>query len=409
MAKSHADDRLFGPEMLEDPFPVYRQLRETDPVHWDDTVRAWIVTRYADVSAVVKDRGLSSDRVSLARGRYAERYQPVFDLLSRIMLQTDDPQHTRLRNLVHNAFARTTVETYEDKIRSLCQTLLEPGLERGEMEFVSEFAAPLPILVISEIVGVPAAEREQIKIWCDAFSTVALNFYVHLTDEQLDECSAKIAAFRTYLIDKIEAARRAPGPDLISSLTLAADQDHALDIDELIANCVLLLNAGNETTTCLLANGFGLLLQHPDQMAKLRADPSLIPNAVEEFLRLQGPVQFLGRVATKDLEIAGQPVKAGDMIIPVLSSANRDPTVFDRPDRLDVTREHIHQLSFGTGPHQCAGIHLARFEARIAFEEVLNSLTDVEPTISEFRHTKNFNMRCLDKLPIRIRSAARRA
>ena len=407
MAKSYSDDRLFGPQMLEDPFPVYRQLRESDPVRWDDTVKAWIVTSYAGVSAVMKDRRLSSDRVSLARGRYAERYQPVFDLLSRVMLQTDDPRHTRLRNLVHNAFARTSVEGYEDRIRSLCQTLLAPGVERGEMEFVSEFAAPLPILVISEIVGIPAAERRQIKAWCDAFSTVALNFYVHLSDEQLDDSSAKIAAFRSYLIDKIEAARRSPGSDLISSLTVAADADHVLDIDELIANCVLLLNAGNETTTCLLANGLGLLMQHPDQLVRLRADPSLIPNAVEEFLRLEGPVQFLGRVATQDLEIDGQSVKAGDMIIPVLASANRDPAVFDQPDRLDVTRSHIHQLAFGTGPHQCAGIHLARFEAGIAFEEVLRSLTDIEAQTLDLRHTNNFNMRCLERLPIRIRKATR--
>jgi hypothetical protein len=394
--------RLFGPQMLENPFPVYHTLRQTDPVHWDSDVNAWIITRHSDVSAIMKDRRFSSDRVSLARGRYAEKYQAVFDLLSHVMLQTDDPEHKRLRNLVHGAFNRTAVENYEGKIRALCEMLLAPSIARREIEFVSEFAAPLPILVISEIVGIPAREREQIKIWCDAFSTVALNFYVHLSDEQLDYCSVQIAQFRAYLAGKVEAARRSPGPDLISSLVIAADKDGLLDMDELIANCILLLNAGNETTTCLLANGLSLLLERPDQLALLRADPARLPDAIEEFLRLEGPVQFLGRVATEDIRVGEKQVRAGDMVIPVLAAANRDPDLFDQPDSLNVARRHSHQLGFGTGPHLCAGIQLARFEARVAFEVVLESLGDLELATNELVHTKNFNMRCLDKLPIRL-------
>lgn len=402
MVRMNGGKNLFGPEMLENPFPVYHALRAADPVCWDPSLNVWIVTRHADVSAVMKDSRFSSDRVSLARGRYAERHQPVFDLLSRVMLQTDAPRHNRLRNLVHNAFTRTTVENYEARIRSLCQGLLAPGVETGAMEFVSEFAAPLPILVISEIVGIPAEDRHQIKIWCDAFSTVALNFYVHLSDEQLDDCSAQIADFRAYLADKVEAARKSPGPDLISSLVLAADQDHALDIDELIANCILLLNAGNETTTCLLANGLGLLLQNPDQMTLLRAEPARIPDAIEELLRLEGPVQFLGRVATKDLAVGGRRIQAGQMVLPVLAAANRDPEIFDRPDKLDINRVRAHQLGFGTGPHQCAGIQLARFEAKIAFEELLKTVGSMSIDATTLKHTKNFNMRCLSKLPLAL-------
>ena len=403
MAPGNNGKRLFGPDMLEDPFPVYAHLRETDPVYFDNSVNAWILTRYADVSTVMKDRRFSSDRVTKARRRYSDRYEPVFDLLSRIMLQTDDPMHKRLRDLVHGAFTRTAVETYDSKIRALCDTLLAPGLERGEMEFVCEFAAPLPILVISEIVGIPAEEREQIKIWCDAFSTVALNFYTHLSEEQLDYCSAQISEFTDYLRDKTAAARRAPGPDLISSLVVSADREHALDEEELIANCVLLLNAGNETTTCLLANGLGLLLGAPDQMAALRADPALIPNAVEEFLRLQGPVQFVGRIATQDATLGERQIKEGDMVLPVLAAANRDPAVFERPDALDVARDHIHQLSFGTGPHLCAGIQLARFEAKIAFETLLERAGNMELKSQELEHTPNFNMRCLKELHVGMR------
>lgn len=400
MVNLDSDAKLFGPEMLENPFPTYHELRETNPVCWNASLNAWVVTRHADVSAVMKDQRFASDRVSLARERYAERHQPVFDLLSRVMLQTDAPRHTRLRTLVHSAFTRTAVETYETKIRSLCQDLLAPGLESGTMEFVSEFAAPLPILVISEIVGIPAEDRHQIKIWCDAFSTVALNFYTHLSDEQLDDCGAQMADFRSYLNDKAKAARQSPGPDLISSLVLAADQDHALDMDEVIANCMLLLNAGNETTTCLLANGLGLLLHNPDQMAVLRAEPERMADAVEEFLRLEGPVQFLGRVATTDLHIRECRIQAGQMVLPVLAAANRDPDVFAEPDRVDIARARAHQLGFGTGPHQCAGIQLARFEARIAFDELLKTFATIRSQADALSHTPNFNMRCIAKLPI---------
>ncbi len=402
MAQAAISEMLFGPDMLQNPFPVYHRLQNTDPVHWDDRLNAWIVTRYDDVSKLMKDRRFSSDRVTLARNRYADRHQHVFDLLSRIMLQTDDPQHKRLRDQVHSAFTRTAVETYSSKIQHLCRTLLAPGIERGRMEFVSEFAAPLPILVISEIVGIPSEEREQIKTWCDAYSTVALNFYVHLSDEQLDYCGAQIEAFRAYLVDKVEAARKDPGSDLLSSMAIAAYEGDKLDMDELIANCVLLLNAGNETTTCLLANGLGLLLEQPDQLAILRDAPERIPEAIEEFLRLEGPIQFLGRIATQDIELGNRVIKAGEMAIPVLAAANRDPTVFDRPDTLDVTRSNIRQLDFGTGPHLCAGIQLARLEAKIAFEVLLGELPSIELATDRLVYGKNYNMRCLESLPVRL-------
>ncbi|MEP3276299.1 MAG: cytochrome P450 [Stappiaceae bacterium] len=394
--------RLFGPHMLEDPFAVYRTMRENDPICWNETLKAWVVTRYSDVSKVLKDRRMSSNRVSSARLRYSEKYQSTFDLFARLMLQSDDPKHKRLRHLVHSAFTRTAVEGYEERIRHLCKGLLAPGLKTGEMEFVEEFAAPLPILVISKIVGIPTSERAKIKVWCDAFSTIALNFYVYISDEQLDECCAKIAEFHGYLKDKMEAARKAPGDDLISSLVVAADNENLLDIDELIANCMLLLNAGNETTTCLLANGLDLLLKNPNQMALLRADPTRIPGAIEEFLRLEGPVQFLGRVALEEIELGEERIGAGDMVIPVIAAANRDPMVFDNPDTLDIQRPHIHQLGFGTGPHLCAGIQLARFEAKVAFEVLLSSIGSIEAKAGEHLHAKNFNMRCLEKLPITV-------
>ncbi len=404
---SPRETRLFGPDMLDNPYPVYARLRTTAPVLWSAPLNAWVVTRFDDVSAVLKDRRLSSDRVSTARHRYGEKYRPVFDILSRIVLQTDDPKHAELRDLIHDAFMRSTIEHYEDRIRGLCRRLLEPGLKSGGMEFLAGFAAPLPILVISTIVGVPEEDRAQIKRWCDAYSLAALNFYVHLCEDQLDYCLAEMNAFRAYLADRVAAARAAPGPGLLSALTAAADTRDTLDDDDVIANCMLLLNAGNETTTCLLTNGLYALLENPDQMALLRAAPDGIANAVEELLRLQAPVQFLGRIASETIELGGKTIGTGELVLPVIGAANRDPDAFEDPDRLNVTRPHLHQLAFGSGPHLCAGIHLARFEAKIAFEELLSATdaidldTDALPAGGP-AYSPNFNMRCLSSLPIRM-------
>ena len=399
--------RLFGPDMLDNPYPVYARLRAATPVLWSEPLKAWIATRFKDVSTILKDRRLSSDRVSIARHRYGEKYQPIFDILSRIVLQTDDPKHAELRALIHDAFTRSTIEEYEDGIRGLCRSLLEPGLKRGRMEFHSDFAAPLPILVISTIVGVPEEDRAQIKRWCDDFSLAALNFYVHLAEDQLDDCLAEMSAFQAYLADRIKAARAAPGPDLLSALTHAADTRETLDDEDVIANCMLLLNAGNETTTCLLTNGLYALLENPSQMTLLRSAPERIPDAIEEFLRLEAPAQFLGRIATETIEIGGETIGEGDMVLPVIGAANRDPDVFDSPDRLDITRPHLHQLAFGTGPHLCAGIHLARFEAKIAFEELLSATSAIDLDTDDLpagvpAYSPNFNMRCLSSLPIRL-------
>lgn len=405
MGQTTNHHRLFGSDMLENPYPVYDQLRSEDPVQWDDAVNAWLVTSHEGVQRVLKSREASSDRVSLARGRYAERYAPTFDVLARIMIQADDPVHKNLRNLVHDAFTRTVVQTYEPAILSLCEELLRPGLERGEMEFVSEFAIPLPILVISEIVGVPPEDREQIKEWCDAYSYLILNFYIHISDEKMEECAVKLDEFCAYLRTRILEAGKNPGDDLISSLAIAASKDHKLTIDEVVANCILLLNAGNETTCCLLASGIRLLMENPDQLALLRADPGLIPNAIEEFLRIESPVQFLGRVAGDDMEIGGKMISKGDLILPIIAAANRDPAAFEAPSLLDVTRDHSHQLGFGTGAHLCAGIQLARFEARLAFEYLLSNMASFELLYKKLTYSPNFNLRALTDLQIRVRRA----
>jgi cytochrome P450 len=396
-----AGSRLFGAEMHENPYPVYHELRERDPVHWDEALRAWVLTRYEDVSWALT--ALSSDRVTRARDRFQdEALQPLFNVLATLMLQRDEPDHTRIRSLVQKAFLRTTVEKWADSIQRRVRSLLEAGLRNGEMDFMWDFAVPLPVLVISEIVGVPADDRERVKRWCDDFALVAANFYANISQEQLQRGLHSTMAFRTYLAAQVEELHRAPRDDLLSSLVHAEEEGQRLTLDELLANALLLLNAGNETTTNLLGNGLVALLQHPEELRRLRDDPTLIPTAVEEFLRYDSPVQFMGRIAPADGECGGNRIQRGDLVLAVLAAANRDPGCFPDPDRLDVTRQPNHHLAFGHGHHYCAGAPLARLEGHIAFTTLLAECQTLELGTTELRHHENFNLRGYSNLPIRL-------
>ena len=392
---------LFGAEMHEDPYPVYRRLRESDPIHWNDTLRGWVLTRYDDVAWALKS--LSSDRVTPARERFRDAgLDPLWDALAALMIQRDEPDHTRLRALVQKAFHRGSVEHWKASIERRVRALLAPALERGEMDFIWDFAVPLPILVISELVGVPEDDREQVKRWCDDFSIVAVNFYANISADQLTRGLQSVQEFRTYLQAQVEQLDRAPRQDLLSSLVMAEHEGHRLSIDELLANAILLLNAGNETTSNLLGNGLFALLQHPDQLARLRAEPALIPDAVEECLRFDSPVQFQGRVALADTECAGVSIRRGQLVLPILGAANRDPAHFPDPDRFDVSRHPNFHLAFGHGHHHCVGAELARVEAHIAFRILLTELNTLELLPVDLRHRENFNMRCYQNLPIRL-------
>jgi pimeloyl-[acyl-carrier protein] synthase len=249
-----AGSRLFGPKMHEHPYPVYHELRERDPVHWDEVLRAWVLTRYEVGSWALTE--LSSDRVTQARHRLQDGvWQLLFDVLARLMLQRDEPDHTRIRSLVQKAFLRTSVERWADSIARRVRSLLQAGQRAGQMDFMWDFAVPLPMLVISEIVGIPEDDRERVKQWCDDFALVATNFYANITSEQLERGLHSTMAFRTYLAAQVAEIHRAPRDDLLSSLVHAEEEGHRLTLDELLANTILLLTAGNETTTNLLGNG----------------------------------------------------------------------------------------------------------------------------------------------------------
>ncbi|MGJ8584487.1 MAG: cytochrome P450 [Marinosulfonomonas sp.] len=389
----------------QDPYETYRHQRETAPFVWDATMNAWLAFAHKDISKVLKSKDFSADRVSRARGRYKPNFQEIFDIISRIMIQTDEPVHRHLRDATHAAFTRTAVAEYEADILERCKDLLQPGLERGEIEFMSEFSVPLPLLVIAKIVGVPKADLAQIKEWCDAYSWIILKFYTHIDDEDLEFRSRQVMDFVAYLDAKVDAALASPGTDLLSSLALAARDQGVLTREQVTANLMILLNAGNETTTCLLGNGVRLLLEHPDQLALLQTDPTLIPGAIEEMMRFESPVTLSGRIAEQELELGGQKLRKEDMVLLFLASGNRDPAEFDTPDRFDVTRTHNHHLGFGTGTHLCAGIQLARFEAKVAFEFLLPYLGRFELMDDTVVWADNLNLRGPKHLNLKIHPA----
>lgn len=393
--------RLFGPEMHENPYPVYRELRERQPVHWDEGLHAWVITSYDEVVWALTE--LSSDRVTGARGRFHEAaLQPLFDLLAMVLVQRDEPDHRRIRSLVQNVFLRTSVDRWSDSIGQRIQSLLQRGLQTGRMDFVWDFAVPLPVLVISEIMGIPAEDRERVKRWCDDFALVATNFYANISAEQLERGRRSTQAFRTYLDAQVEEIHRAPRDDLLSALVHAEEEGVRLTLDELMANVILLLNAGNETTTNLLGNGLVALLHNPDQLQQLREDPTLIPNAVEELLRYDSPVQFLGRVAISDVKCGGKRIRRGDLVLPVLGAANRDPAQFSDPDRLQVNRHVSHHVALGHGHHYCVGAPLARLEALLTFRSLLATCRKLELATTDIKHHENFNLRGYQTLPIRL-------
>ena len=393
--------RLFGAEMHEDPYPTYHALREQDPVHWNDALQAWVLTRYEDVTWALTR--LSSDRVTRARDRFPDAaLQPLFDVVARVMTQRDEPDHTRNRSLVQQAFLRTSVERWADSIQRRVHTLLQAGLRHGAMDFIWDFAVPLPILVISEIVGIPEDDRDRVKQWCDDFALVVTNFYANISAEQLARGRHSTMAFRTYLAAQVDEVHRAPRDDLLSALVHAEEEGHRLTLDELLANVALLLTAGNETTTNLLGNGLAAVLHAPDQLRRLRENPTLMPQAVEEFLRYDSPVQFMGRVAPEDVPCGGKQIRRDDLVLPVLAAANRDPHHFPDPDRLDVTRPPAQHVAFGHGHHYCAGAPLARLEAHIAFTTLFTACRTLELATTELRHHENFNLRGYSQLPIRL-------
>ncbi|GEC02384.1 cytochrome P450 hydroxylase [Streptomyces spinoverrucosus] len=364
------------PAFVADPFPLYRQLREDGPVRRAiiaGGLDAWLVTRYEDGLAALSDPRLSSDVRDASDPRLLGQLPEVErESMMSSMLRSDPPDHTRLRRLVSKAFTARRVAELRPRIQEITDRLLDAVVPAGRAELVADFALPLPVTVISELLGVPVDDRYDFQRWTDDML---------LRGEKMPDPAIVNEAWqhmRGYLTKLLEAKRARPADDLLSALISARDEEQRLNEDELISMAFLLLVAGYITTVNLIGGGIAALLAHPDQLQLLRDDPELLPGAIEEFLRYDGPVSpGIARFAREDVEIAGVTIPRGATVLIASAIADRDPARFPDPDRLDVTRQDNGHLAFGHGIHYCLGAPLARLEGQIAIGTVLRRLPDL--------------------------------
>lgn len=387
----------FLPEFRADPYPMYHRLRVEDPVHRSTLMEdTWIVARYADGAAVLHDRRFGWEG---AQELLLDRLGPgpIQRVRSKWMLFMDPPDHTRLRTLVNKAFTPRVVEAMRPHIREIVDELLGAVEGAGRMDVIADFAYPLPVIVICEMLGVPTEDRETFKGWS---RDLARTLDPAVSPELIEQTREAALAFQEYFTALIAERRARPRDDLISALIAAEEQGDRLSEEELLATLLLLFGAGHETTMNLIGNGTLALLRHPDQLERLRGEPALAVSAVEELLRYDGPVQLAGRIAGEDVEIRGKPIRKGEIVVPLLGAANRDPAQFPDPDRLDLTRTDIRHLTFGGGVHFCLGAPLARVEGQIAITTLLRRLPGLklETDVPEWRET--VTLRGLKALPV---------
>ena len=395
---------LYSEEFRADPYAVFARMREHDPVLCqpgiDGETPIWFVTRHDDVAAVLLDdeRFVRDPRLALGDAQLqAQAAPPAVAAIDNHMLNRDGDDHRRLRRLVTKAFTPKRVEQLRPRIQEIADELVDAVESRRSMDLSADYAFPLPITVIADLLGIPHADQDRFRDWSDAIITPALG------PEALERFFGQMGEFVEYLPDLFAARRAEPRDDLVSALLAARDAGDALSEEEVFGTVVLLVVAGHETTVGLIGNAVRNLLDHPDQLALLREDPSRISDAVEELLRYEGPVErTLNRWAAADVELGGETIRRGELVIAIVNSADRDPERFPEPDRLDVTRADTRHLAFGRGSHYCLGAPLARLETEIALETLFRRLPGLRLAVPreelEWRPTPGF--RRLVSLPV---------
>jgi cytochrome P450 len=398
---------IFTGALLQDPYPAYRRLRTEAPAHLDVATGELVLTRYADVVAALRHPRLSSRGVATGGLPIPQSIQwtvrPVLDSLSKQMLFSDPPDHTRLRGLANKAFTPRVVEGMRTRIREISDELLAPLDRAGPVDLVREFTTIFPVTVIAEMLGVHVRDRARFKVWSDD-----LALFIGGTTLPLPIVLARAArgmlSLRRYFQRLVRERRGNPGNDLLGALIAAEERGDQLTEEELLANASLILAAGHETTTNLIGNGILTLLRHPEQLQLLRENPDLIESAVEELLRYESPVQWTGRVALEALEIGDIRVPAGQSVAIGLAAANRDPAQFPDPDRLDLRREENRHLAFSHGIHFCLGAALARMEGQIAIGELVRRFPHMRLADRPVVWRENFTLRGVKALWLHLRA-----
>src|SRR6201987_1537858 len=389
-----------SPEFIRDPYPHYERLRTTDPMHVT-ALGSFVASRHAEASLVLRDKRFGKDYVERTKRRYGPQImeEPVFRSMSHWMLQQDPPDHTRLRGLVVKAFTARRVEDMRPRIQQVVDQTIDAIFERGHMDLIEDFAFRLPRPIICDMLGIPEEPREM--FYKGSRDGGRILDPVPMTKDEIAQANLGNAMAKMYFEQLFELRRKNPGEDLTTQLVHAEEDGSKLSNEELTANIILLFGAGHETTVNLIGNGLLALHRNPDQLAVLKADPSLMPNAIEEFLRYDSSVQLTGRVALEDIDdLGGKKIPKGESVLCLLGSANRDPTVYSDPERLDIRRPNVRPLSFGGGIHHCLGAQLARIEAEIAIATLLRRIPDLrldDADNPEWRPT--FVLRGLKRLP----------
>jgi len=395
---------LLDPEVLANPYPLYRRLRSEAPVHWDPYLHAWVVTRYADVVTVLHH--FSANRTPTPEQFAAmglSELGPIAQMMTRQMLFMDAPAHTRLRGLATMAFTPARVEVLRSHIRSILDDLMAPLLRAGRMDVIGDLAAPLPAIVTAEMLGVPTSDCDRLKAWSADFAEVLGNFQ-HNPDRASRTLKC-VEEMTVYFREAIRRMKAEPRAGLINSFMTAELDGDRLTEDEIIANCIVTMVGGQETTTNLIGNGVLSLVRHPHQLQRLRKDLSLIPSAVEELLRYESPSQHTARICPEDTELGGKIIRKGQAVIAVMGAGNRDPERFPDPDRLDLGRTDNRHLAFGWASHFCFGAALARIEGQLVFEALASRTANLvlEPRPIVWR--ENLGLRGLTALPVTFEMA----
>ncbi|MDJ0868449.1 MAG: cytochrome P450 [Myxococcota bacterium] len=399
------NDDLRSSEAGRDPHSFFRRLREHDPVHWSEANRAWLLTSYEAVADGFRDGRLSSDRLSPLEARLAPAQRAAmretFELLRGWMVFRDPPVHQTLREPVRRAFTPRRMAQLEGRVRALVDELLDELADAERCELHAAFSFALPAVVIAELLGVPAADRRRFQLWSRQLSGLVFG----AVDRRARNAAASegAAELTRYFAEHVRRAEKQPGDDLVSALVTARDEPGGLPAELLVGACSMLLFGGHETTTALLGNGVATLLEHPEQLERLRAEPSLMRRAVEEILRYAGPATAMVRIVAEDHARGGHTLRAGERVYLCIAAANLDPAAFPEPARFDVARDPNPHLGFGHGRHFCLGAALARLEARIAIGALIERFPALRLAAAPVAWSASPIGRAVPALPLRLR------